>query len=216
MVADELSFMPIPMGGEFSHVLDIFGYGLCSRTRSDHMRTSWCLFWTLHYTYLNTCSMICGMGMDEIETKHKQSVVETINDTGHDNPQVTLARCWWMDPSVRTAPWPKLGLSESLLKRPKTMCGWQPGSSCWRNQPALIFFIFLYNYKKKPYTIQMGWYGKWLHSNFQQRLLQVNSCTETAIVALMKVRIWPIIDEMVGLVNAQQPQHRPFCPCFSC
>jgi hypothetical protein len=37
--------------------------------------------------------MICGMGMDEIETKHEQSVVETINDTGHDNPQVTLARC---------------------------------------------------------------------------------------------------------------------------
>jgi len=30
MVADELSFMPIPMGGEFSHVLDIFGYGIWS------------------------------------------------------------------------------------------------------------------------------------------------------------------------------------------
>lgn len=143
MVADELSFMPIPMGGEFSHVLDIFGYGLCSRTRSDHMRTSWCLFWTLHYSYLNTCSMICGMGMDEIETKHEQSVVETINDTGHDNPQVTLARCWWMDPYVRTAPWPRLGLSESLLKRPKTMCGWQPGSSCWRTTSFdfLHFFV---------------------------------------------------------------------------
>ena len=181
MVADELSFMPIPMGGEFSHVLDIFGYGLCSRTRSDHMRTSWCLFWTLHYSYLNTCSMICGMGMDEIETKHEQSVVETINDTGHDNPQVTLARCWWMDPYVRTAPWPRLGLSESLLKRPKTMCGWQPGSSLLANNQLWFSSFFCIITKKNPYTIQMGWYGKWLHSNFQQRkLLHWNSdcCTD--------------------------------------